>query len=189
MMHIFGSFECAGYHYARPSHISYYYISFFTSFFSLIRPAHALILETPPVLGRHASHAAPVTVTMATHTARVRRSSLATDAIHADAMKMELSRVPRWPAPRKKGPKLRIWTLCLRPIPASSMALRLRLARPMWLPMDATPGEFVTNTFTSAVLLARASLEFDLHLLTHFSAYMLYFIAGILQHLLRWGCT
>ena len=101
-----------------------------------------------------------MTVTMATHTARARRSSQETDAIHADAVKMELSRVPRWPAPRKKGPKvriwtLRIWTLCLRPIPASSMALRFRLARPIWLPMDATPGEFVTNIFPSALLLAR----------------------------------
>ena len=122
---------------------SHIIISFFDFvFFSLIRPAHALIPENPPVLGRHASHAAPVTVTMATHTARARRSSLETDAIHADAVKMEQSRAPRWPASRKKGPKLRIWTLCLRPIPASSMALRLRLARPMWLPMDATPGEF-----------------------------------------------
>jgi len=142
-------------------------------FFSLIRPAHALIPETPPVPGRHASHAAPVMVTMATHTARARCSSLETDAIRAAAVKMEQSHAPRWPASRKKGPKLRIWTLRLRPIPASSMALRLRLARPMWLPMDATPGEFVTNIFPSALLLARASLEFDLHLLTHFSAYML----------------
>ena len=155
MMHMFGLFECVGHHYARPSHLILSYIVFLLRFFSLIRPAHALIPETPPVLGRHASHAAPVMVTIATHTARARCSSLETDAIRAAAVKMEQSRVPRWPAPRKKGPKLRIWTLCLRPIPASSMALRFRLARPIWLPMDATPGEFVTNIFPSALLLAR----------------------------------
>ena len=150
MIHIFGSFECVGYHMYVPR-ISYHYIVFDFVLFSLIRPAHALKPGTPPVLGWPVpSLAAPVMVTMATHTARVRRSSPETDVIHADAVKTEQSRAPRWPALRKKNPALRIWTLRLRPIPASSMALRLRLARPMWLPMDATPGEFVTNIFPPA---------------------------------------
>ena len=121
--------------------------------FSLIRPAHALKPGTPPVLGWPVpSLAAPVMVTMATHTARAKCSSLETDAIRAAAVKMEQSRAPRWPASRTKKPKLRVWALRLRPIPASSMASRLRLARPMWLPMDATPGEFATDIFPSALL-------------------------------------
>ena len=148
--------------------ISYHYIVFDFVLFSLIRPAHALKPGTPPVLGWPVpSLAAPVTVTMATHTARARRSSLETDVIRADAVKMEQCRAPRWPAPRKKNPTLRKWTL-----PASSMALRFRLAIPMWLPMDATPGEFVTNTSISSSF---SSLEFDLHLLTHFSVYIYLF--------------
>jgi hypothetical protein len=84
------------------TYLIYYYIVLNFVFFSLIRPAHAPRPETPPALGWRASHAAPVTVTMATHTARVRCSSLETDAIHAAAVKMEQSRAPRWPAPRKK---------------------------------------------------------------------------------------
>mmetsp|Transcript_34572 Transcript_34572/g.101589 ORF Transcript_34572/g.101589 Transcript_34572/m.101589 type:complete len:300 (-) Transcript_34572:421-1320(-) len=80
-------------------------------------PAHALILEVPPVPRWHVSHAAPVTATMVTHTAPESRSSLETDAIHADAVILELPLVPRWPAPLKTRPLLWTW----RRLPVSSM--------------------------------------------------------------------